>query len=332
MDNTLEFGIFWGKALFECALEHKPLIDKFLYYGDRMVLSAKPKQGKTVLIMQLVSNLTTGKPFLDTYKIDKPCNVLYIQAEGSRGDTKKRFANMGKQIELDKKRLFHINKRGLGLQRKADIDTIKELAARPNVKYDVIILDPLYKLLHGGDLNSNRDAIAWTNHVDEFIGNYNATGIIVHHDTEKEFIDKNGNKHKPSETTLFGSSFWSGFVTHTYKLTSHKGIHYLRSGIQRSGEMIERQEMRMITPQKDKLGRLFFTATATDLEVSLGRFKIEEVLKKHGKVVYPDIYEEAGVSCSHFHRVIKDIEFCGNVESHKDDQGKVWYTWKNPIK
>ena len=322
-----EYGIFWGNTLFQEGGEQKPLIDKFLYYGDRMVIAAKPKQGKTVLIIQLICNLTTGQPFLDTYKVDKPCNVLYIQAEGSRGDIKKRFRNMSREIPYDATRIFHINKRGLGLQREKDMNIIKELAAKPGIKYDVIIFDPLYKLLHGGDLNSNADAIAWTNHVDEFIGSYGATGIIIHHDTEKEYIDKNGNKHRPSAQTLFGSSFWSGFITHSYKLTRHQGIHHLKIGIQRGGEMIQDQQMKMITPQKDRKGRLFFTMDIDKKEYSSSMLLIENALKKHKKLIYPDIYEELDISCSSFHRIIKKLKEDGNVESEVDENGKTWYIW-----
>ena len=328
MNDYKEYGIFYGQTLFENVGEQKPLIDKFLYYGDRMVLAAKPKTGKTVLILQLMCALTTGKPFLNTYKVDKPCNVLYIQAEGSRGEFKENLANMMKELDCDTARIYHINKRGLGLQRKADMDILRKLAAKPGVKYDVIIFDPLYKLLHGGDLNSNKDAIAWTNHVDEFIGDYGATGIIIHHDTEKEYIDKNGNKHRPSAQTLFGSSFWSGFVTHTYKLYKHQGIHRLEIGIQRSGNMIKEQQMKMITPQKDHKGRLFFTTNIDEKEYSSAHLTLENELKKKGRIICPDIYEDLGISEANFFRIAKIMKENGVVVSEKDENNKTWYVWK----
>ena len=323
--NKTEFGIFTGDQLFECGTKEVPLIELVLNEGDRMCISAKPKVGKTVLIQQLMHNLTMGTPFLETYTTYKKCNVLYIQAEGTRRNMASRFRNMERAIPFDCTRIFHINKRGLGLQEKSSIDKLKELARTYDVNYDVIVFDPLYKLMHGGSLNAEQDVIKWTGNVDEFIGEYGATGIVIHHDTEKVARDKKGNIIETPQSTLFGSTFWSGFFTHTYKLSKHKDLHYLKEGVQRDGGMIEHVTMKMITPQKDPLGRLYYTAN--DKDVSVNEFKLTEFLKRERRYMYPDIYTDACISRSSFHNIINRMKANKSVGVEHDEHGKTWYVW-----
>lgn len=326
-----EFGTFTGHEIIEEFEPPKPLIDKLLDYGDRALIAAKRKQGKTVLVFQLICSLTSGKPFLGIYEVDKPCRVLYLQGEMTRAETGKRLRNMMKQVPLELDNFFVYNVRGLGLQTshgaKKALDDIKKF----NIAFDVVIVDPLYRFMHGGNLNDLADVTTWVNNFDVLTDTLDAhTAIFIHHESEKTFTDKNGNKHSPDEGALFGSSIWGAYITQAYKLTSYKGIHKLRNppGLQRSGENIDEIEMKMVTPQKDKLGRLFFEPYITHGDKEKVEIKLKNKLMYEKRCLYPDVYEDLGISCSYFHKLISEYEAEGKVIKERDEHGKKWYVWK----
>lgn len=320
-----EYGIFTAKEFIDCKDNYRPLIDKFLFYGDRMFISAKRKQGKTVLILQIIFNLTTGKPFLDIYEVDKPCKVLYLMCEGYRPEIASRIVNMNKAIDIDWDNLHIINIRGIGLHTKQGIDRLKQMADSTNTKYDVIIIDPLYKTLYGGDINSAKDATMWTDNVDSFIGSYNATGIVVVHRSPKTFTDKSGNKHE--STSEFGSSNFENFITHSYVLNKRKNLHSLDLYLQRSGKMIEKQEMKMITPEEDAKGRLFYTANIDETGTTSNQLIIENFLKEKKQYRYPDIWRDLSMAESTFCRCVKPLLDSGLINKYNDEHGKRWYQW-----
>ncbi len=253
-----DIGIYSGDEFYNCTEVYTPIVKGFLYNGEVLCLAARPKVGKSVFIQQLLFNLTTGTSFLGMMDIPKKCNVLYVQAEGTRQETIKRFKLMRKNMPVNIGRVAHVNRRDISLMDSEGLYRLINLAEIPKLNYDVIILDPLYKLMVGGNMNDGKDVTVWTNNADILFRHFGASGIVIHHDSEKEFVDNNGNAHAPKTDTLFGSTFWSGFFSTTYKLYKHKGFHYCKMGVQRSGENVEIVKMKYLVPQKDKRKRLQF--------------------------------------------------------------------------
>ena len=91
--------------------------------------------------------------------------------------------------------------------------------------------------------------------------------------------------------------------------------------------MINEITMQMVTPQKDRYGRLYFTTN--DKDINKSEFRLIELLKRERRMIYPDIYKEADISSSQFHRLITKIETNGKVGNEKDENGKIWYFWKD---
>lgn len=318
-----EFGIFWGEGLFNCDITHEPLIDKIANCRDIMCIKAEKKTGKSVFLQQLAFNLTTGSPFLGIYNISKPCKVLYIQAEDFRTNMVRRFKDMNRCVELDINNFYHCPIAGLDLQTESGYERLMSLILKPNVKYDVIIFDPLYALMNGGDMLSAKDATTWTNNVRRILANFKATGIVAHHDSEKSYRGKDGIVHKASEANVFGSTVWGGFFTHAFVLQKHKGVHYLKCVFQRSGEMLDKLEMKMIMPQTDPQRRLMFSAGAEDVQSKESALKA--LLQTQKQVPYPEIYQILDMSTTHFHRLIAKFIKSGEVAKVIDETGKITY-------
>ena len=96
-----EYGIFYGDKLFPSKTTKVPIIENFLYEKDVMCIKSKEGVGKSILAQQLVFCLTSGTDLFDTYHINKPYNVLWIQTEGDREETFERIASMEKGLTID---------------------------------------------------------------------------------------------------------------------------------------------------------------------------------------------------------------------------------------
>lgn len=235
-----EYGYFWGEALFKRPPYKDPLIEHLLYERDVVCVSSAPGIGKSMLALQLLCALTSGKPFLGTYKVTKPMNVLYVQSEGDRAETLERLQLMSRGVEVDHSRWAHINVPGTMLNDRDEFNRFVALVKSHTMLYDVIMIDPLYTTVYGS-LNDDSVATNWIRHVRELKALFDCALWINHHDakdiySEGVMIDKGNN-------VSYGSVFWQAFFNHNFKLKLRKEIYTLESGKQRSGKIIDRIDM-----------------------------------------------------------------------------------------
>lgn len=238
-----EYGYFHGDTLRECPSHKLPLVQNILYEKDVVCLSSGPGVGKSMLALQLLCNLTTGRPFLDTYAVFQPMNVLYVQTEGDRSETLERLELMEQGIGIDDKRWAHINVPGLMLNDRDEFNKFLALIQSHPLKYDVIIIDPLYTTVVGS-LNADDVATAWVRHVRELRGLYNCAIWVNHHDAKDVYyegmvIDK-GNR------VSYGSVFWQAFFNQNFKLRVKKGIYSFELGKDRSDKIIDKIELKLV--------------------------------------------------------------------------------------
>jgi len=298
-----EFGIFTGDQLIEGETTYQPLIEGLLYRGDKSCLAAVPKMGKSVWIQQMAFNLTTGEDFLGKYRVHGQYNVLWLQGEVTKGEIKKRILDMERCNKLNRGKLFHANLRGYGLQRDNHLVKLTNQLQKAGVKnIDVVIVDPLYRFLHGGNLIKDDFCIAWANNFDKLLGMYGASAIVVHHDSEKRFVDNKGIMHKQAVDTLLGTTFWSAYFTHAFKLTKKNGKHYLNNAYQRSGDVVDQIKLKMIVPQRDKRNRLVFELQPDDLN------KVELLLLKENKLTIKEIKKKLKLKDSAVYGHIQDSD------------------------
>lgn len=267
--DTGEYGIFYGDTLYDYAAMKEPLIECLLYKNDTICISSKPGVGKSLLVLHWIFNLTTATPFLDTYKVDKPCNVLYIQTEGDRAETIERISNMKKGLKIDDGRLVHINLPGIMLNKDMGISSLIAKAKEPGINYDVIIIDPLYTTVKGSMI-SDEVATDWVRNARTLKAEFEAAMIVNHHETKDSFHE--GKLIKKSDNDIFGSTFWSAFFNHNFKFKLISGTHYLMVGKQRSGKIVDKIPMKLLEPSP-----LLFT---NEEDMSTGHIKVKKVLEE----------------------------------------------------
>lgn len=316
-ENTPEYGVFWGPDIYNYAAKKNYLIEHLLFEKDVVCIVADPGIGKSVLAIQLMFNLTTKEPFLDTYKVKRPCNVLYLQTEGDRSETLDRIKSMKKGLRVDDTRWVHMNLEGICLNTGDGLGKFMNLAIQPQMEYDVIIIDPLYTTVKGS-MSSDEVATDWVRAVRTIKRKFNCTILVLHHDNKESY--QQGQLVPRSKSSIFGSIFWAAFFNHNFKIRKHKGLHILESGKQRSGRIVDAIEMKMIEP--NPLMYVHF-----DEGISLGQIQVEQLIK-NSPIVLPakDIITKTELSKATVFRALKKAQDRGLITKVNDKSGP-GYKW-----
>ena len=316
---TEEFGIFWGDELYNYSAFKEPIIEHMLYKNDVICISSEAGVGKSILALQLIFSLTSGDSFLDTYKVYKPCNVLYLQTEGDRSETIERINNMKKGLRIDDSRLVHINLEGVMLNIDERMNEFIELAKIPNINYDVIFIDPVYTTVKGSMI---KDEVAtdWVRNIRRLKGIFQASVVAIHHDNKDVYFD--GQIVKKSNKNIFGSVFWGAFFNHNFKFKTVGGIHYLQLGKQRSGKVTDIVEMKLVEPEP-----LMFVNN--DEHLDLSTTKVVSVLKLAGIKLPPmEIKKKIDMSRATTYRALARLVDSERIE-RIEEGNKVFYSLKN---
>jgi len=120
--------------------------------GDKFVLIGSSKQRKSFFILQMAISLAAGIVFI-IWKNDICRRVLLVQFEVKEAHYHKRVRNMANALDIDEDilndNLLIINARGLGIN---GVDGILKLSAIAKEHgSEIIIFDPLYKLMDGNE-------------------------------------------------------------------------------------------------------------------------------------------------------------------------------------
>lgn len=313
-----EYGVFWGDKLYTDAPKKEAIIDNILYKGDTMCISSDPGTGKSVLLLQLLANLTTRQAFLDTYAVREKQNVLYVQTEGERGETLDRAECMKKGLSIDDSRWVHINLPGLKLNTQAGLMELVEKAREPKMEFGTTMFDPLYTTIEGS-MSTDEIATDWIRNIRTFKSLFKCSIIAAHHEV-KENIYK-GQPYRRKKGNVFGSVFWGAFFNTVFKFTEYKGIHYLECGKQRSGKIIDKIEMKLLEPKP-----LMFVNDDANLELTT--IKLSKFMKEHmDEKTVKKIVRESGIPQASVYRAIKRLR-ANNLISNIEEEGESYYIWK----
>jgi AAA domain len=118
--------------------------DGILTVGGKLLLYAKSGAGKTTLLDFLAGPLSTGRPFLGRYPVDRPLRVLVVQGELSLPE----MASHAQQLVgagFDSDNLMFVRMTKLKLPEGEDY--LRRIIAR--YRPDVLCLDPWYRLFAG---------------------------------------------------------------------------------------------------------------------------------------------------------------------------------------
>jgi regulatory protein RepA len=137
--------------------ELKMSLDEILNQGAKMTIGGDSKAGKTWLLMHLAFSIATGRDWIGI-RTHKGC-VLYVNFEIQKQFFKKRGQSIKKAMGIPETskvpNLMTWTLRGSFMTAEDFKEAILERIG--DEQCDVIIIDPLYKLLNGADANAAGD-------------------------------------------------------------------------------------------------------------------------------------------------------------------------------
>ena len=243
-----EFGSYTGEQFFGLYFPPRSfLIDKFIKEKDSVIVVGEEKSGKSILIFQLITALTSQHPFLDVYPVAKPCKVTYVQLEGELQDSQDRFNRMIGSADFEPT-LFHmLFSPPLQLQTLLGITKLIEdieLVHKP----DVIIIDPIYFAMTGS-LSDDETVRQFVGNIRILKDHFQCTIILVHH-CHKIKTDQKGRVLTEGDNAIFGSVFFKAWADHTFLLRYDKPseTRHLTCDTQRAGDIIKDLKLKLIQP------------------------------------------------------------------------------------
>lgn len=145
----------------------------------KMIITSDSKAGKSMMLLELCVCLATGRPWLGfACQMSHP---LYIDFEVDPGSTYKRLRDVCGALGLDTAGIANLGVWNLrGYARPLDDFADDLIAAVRRTNYDVIVYDPIYKIITG-DENSASDMGKFCNLFDRINAETGCTSIYSHH-------------------------------------------------------------------------------------------------------------------------------------------------------
>lgn len=228
----------------------RPLIEGLLWQEDTCLLLGKEKVGKSIFSLQLAMSLTTGNPFLGEYDIPEPCNVVYIQGEGKKGETQSHIKKINKAVHAYTNKMMICYRPSLSLDEDECMQMIwKDINdwQKPDDSDLVIIIDCLYSFM-SGDMMDAKDARKFTQNCMKLKNYFGATLVINHH-AHRSKRNKEGNFIDEGDDSIFGSFVWKAFPDTILLLEKTRDkSRKLSCTTQRSAKVIEEANLLLIDP------------------------------------------------------------------------------------
>lgn len=230
-----------------------PIIEKILWEKDNVLIVGHEKAGKSILGLQLAFAITSGQPLFGEYAVPNPKTVLYVQTEGKLPTTVDRAVKMNKINEVNAGKCFIAYYPHVALDTAAGLELFRLEIEKKKFVPEVIIIDPLYHAMKGS-LIDEVSARNMTSNLRELMERYNATIVVIHH-THKPIRGSDGHVVTEGDGAIFGSFVWKSWADHTFLFSVDKSkTRILTCTTQRSGDVVEREELRMVDKESGMLG------------------------------------------------------------------------------
>lgn len=176
----IQNAAMWAQSADE---EILPVYENFCDKGDKLAIIGASKRFKSWFMLQIAASTAAGKPILNgELNPSRSRSVLYVNLEIQSAHMQRRLKAALSALNLrpdDVAQLSIINGRG----RSAD-DIFQEVIEHvTKYKTDVVMFDPLYKLMNGGE-NAAEDMKPILTRFDELAEETGALVVYVHHDTK----------------------------------------------------------------------------------------------------------------------------------------------------
>ena len=165
-------------------------IEGILRVGHKMCVVGPSKAGKSFLLIELAIAVAEGGKWLG--RKCRPGKVLYVNLEVDGISCKHRIRDVYKSLGYSKKTngnlvLWNLRGRTMPLDKLVP-KTVRRIQ-KDSVKFDLIIIDPIYKVLTG-DENSASEMAAFCGHIDRLARDCKATLVFCHHHSKGAQGDK----------------------------------------------------------------------------------------------------------------------------------------------
>lgn len=203
-NDTLPLIRDWWDIKDNLAPLEEEVIPGVLRQGHKMMVAAASKAGKSFLMVELAVALATGSEWLG-FKC-RQSKVLYVNFEIAAASFEHRVADMVKAYGAEPPRnnlmIWNLRGKSMGMSSRPGtkeipaimgfddklINRTKLYKEAYNGGFDVIIIDPIYKVLEG-DENSAKDIRAFCNSLDKVCEMTNCCAIYVHHHSKGKKAD-----------------------------------------------------------------------------------------------------------------------------------------------
>lgn len=195
-------------------VEPEEVIKGIAHVGCKLVLAAGSKNRKTWALADLAASVIGGGLWLDHLQCNKG-RVLYLNMELPRYFMTKRIMMIlaAKGLTIEKDQLITFNLRGFAAHL-AELRPQIEHAIE-NQKFSLIILDPTYKLMPGGDESGTSDSSILLNQIEKLAVKSGALAAFASH------YSKGNQSQKNSIDRISGSGVFARDPDTIITMTEH---------------------------------------------------------------------------------------------------------------
>lgn len=192
--------------------KRNPIVSEYIYEGEVWMLSADAGVGKSTHTTNLAMALSSGSPVFSALPCEKK-RVYYLQTEGDYEESIERMRFMSKKIPIDFDYLCWDSFRFLDLNI-LGMDDALIMRIEKTFQPEVIIIDPIYKL-SSLDISTAQAALQIVRLCDKLKDRFNATIILIHHNTKETVVISEGKKFDKKHA-YYGHSFLINHVNTLY--------------------------------------------------------------------------------------------------------------------
>ena len=195
------------------------LIENFLWKDDVAFVVGREKACKSIFTSQSAMAMTCGEAFLESFDVAKPLKILYVQAEGSMGDTKDRIvcSTSTNGLKWNPDNWAHCFPPSLALNTDEGYEMFKAGVEKSGFIPEVLILDPLYCLM-SGSISDDNSVRQFNNNIRKLKDAWLCSIIVVHHEHRPK-KDVKGFKVEEGDNSIFGSSMLKNFASHVLRIS-----------------------------------------------------------------------------------------------------------------
>jgi len=188
------------------------IVGGLIHQGTKTILASGSKIGKTWVLLDLLTSVVSGTPFLERPTIAGP--ALLVNLEIAPAFMKERIETMQAKKGLSSLENLDVwTLRGQSLDIETLVDQIIERTK--DTPYKLIVIDPIYKLMTGRSENAASGVGLLAHHIERIVENTGAAVVYAHHFT------KGNAAKKKSIDRMSGSGVFARDADTIITLTEH---------------------------------------------------------------------------------------------------------------